>query len=383
VRLDRALNRVFDIMVFMEVLIMSNRMRMEFFVGQYLRILLFLVFALWCTCLLADPSRRGFGAIRCIDILSDVFGFGAIVSINDDHELRAKLEITDQQLADVRKTIKSESLNKANKVALESASRDYLKRVLTNTQADKLRLMYVKARLRSPDRFFTPLILYELGVEPRQAEKLSTAMRIQLEAVNKKLDKLITQAISDALPPEAQDIFWSFVGSNLAIDTNGSDWRKIAVLPQTSSIWQLTLGTSVVLPNELALSQQQQIGMKGLMDDEIAKALAGNPSSEVEVSTRLDDALSNQQRFAIVQKIQQNMIRGNLSLAVCPEISKHFNLSDDNVNVIKAELEEAKKQIFEIESACLLEASKTVLKTSPLQVKDDILRLAEGIWELK
>ena len=358
-------------------------MRLDFLVRRGLWISCFLVLALQCTCLQADGPKRGFGSIPCIDILSDVFGFGALVSIGNDEELRQKLEITDEQLADIRKTFKSQSLNKADKVALESASRTYLKKVLTKAQADKLRTIYLTARVGSPDGLFQPLILYEIGVETKQAEILSTAMNIQIEEVDQKLDKLITQAISDAFPPESQDILWSFVGSNFKINTNGSDWRKIAVLPQTNPIGQLTLGTLISIPNELALSQQQQMKMNDLLDELSAKAVTGNRSSAVEVSNRLDDILSNRQRFAIAQKIQQDMIRSNLTLAVCPEMARHFHLSDDDLNSIKAELEEANKQIMEVKSTCLLEATKTVLRTAPPQVKDKILGLADGIWDLK
>ena len=122
--------------------------------------------------------------------------------------------------------------------------------------------------------------------------------------------------------------------------------------------------------------------MNDLLDELSAKAVTGNRSSAVEVSNRLDDILSNRQRFAIAQKIQQDMIRSNLTLAVCPEMARHFHLSDDDLNSIKAELEEANKQIMEVKSTCLLEATKTILKTAPPQVQDRILGLTDGIWDL-
>ena len=357
-------------------------MRLDFLAKRAVWTSCFLVITLLCTRLQADGPKLEFGSIPCIDVLSDVFGFGALVSINNDHELRRKLEITDKQLSDIRMTFESKSLNKGDKVAMEAAAQAYLKKVLTEIQADKLRLTYVKVRFRSPDSLFEPMILHELEVEPEQAQKLYTAMRIQTEEVDTKLDKLIAQAISDAFRPETQDIFWSLVGSNFKIDTNGSDWEKIAVLPQTNPIGQLTLGTLIPLPNELALSLEQQKKMNDLLDELSAKAVTGNRSSAVEVSNRLDDILSNRQRFAIAQKIQQEMIRSNLTLAVCPEMARHFHLSDDDLILIKAELEEANKQIMEVKSTCLLEATKTVLRTAPPQVKDKILGLADGIWDL-
>ena len=362
---------------------MIKHLKIRIIVGRCLRILFFSVLAMLCTHLQADGPKLEFGSIPCVDVLSDVFGFGALVSINNDHELRRKLEITDQQLSDIRMTFESQSLNKGDKVATEAAAQAYLKKVLTEVQADKLRRTYVKVRFRSPARFFEPFILRELGVEPKQAKKITSALHLQLEEVNQKLDKLIIQAISDAFPPESQDILWSFVGSNFQINANGSDWRKISVLSVSNSIGQLTLGTLISMPNELVLSNQQCVRMNNLLDELSAKGLTGNRSSEVEVSRRLDDILTNQQRFAIVQKIQQGMIRRNLSLAVGPEMVKHFNLSDDNISLIKAELEEAKKQVSEVESICLLEASKKVLGMAPSKVKDDILRLADGIWDLK
>ena len=375
-------------------------MSLDFLAKRTLWTSCFLVLALLCNGLQADGPTRGFGSIPRVNTLSDVFGLGALLSINEDHELRRKLEITDEQLADIRETLQSVSLGIEGRTALESAprtypnlrggsrtaleseSRTYLNKVLTKAQADKIRIIYVNARFRYPDRLFEPLILHELEVEPEQVRKLYTAMRIQTEEVDTKLDKLITQAISDAFPPETQDILWSFVGSNFKINTNGSDWRKIAVLPQTNPIGQLTLGTLISIPNELALSQQQQMKMNDLLDELSAKAVTGNRSSAVEVSNRLDDILSNRQRFAIAQKIQQDMIRSNLTLAVCPEMARHFHLSDDDLNSIKAELEEANKQIMEVKSTCLLEATKTILKTAPPQVQDRILGLTDGIWDL-
>ena len=362
---------------------MIKHLKIRIIVGRCLRILFFSVLAMLCTHLQADGPKLEFGSIPCVDVLSDVFGFGALVSINNNHELRRKLEITDKQLSDIRMTFESQSLNKGEKVAMEAAAQAYLKKVLTEIQADKLRLTYVKVRFRSPDSLFEPLILHELEVEPEQAQKLYTAMRIQTEKVDTKLDKLITQAISDAFRLETQDVFWSFVGSNFKIDTNGSDWEKIAVLPQTNPIGQLTLGTLIPLPNELALSLEQQKKMNDLLDELSAKAVTGNRSTAVEVSHRLDDILSNRQRFAIAQKIQQEMIRSNLTLAICPEMARHFHLSDDDLNSIKAELEEANKQIMEVKSTCLLEATKTILKTAPPQVQDRILGLTDGIWDLK
>ena len=103
-------------------------MSLDFLAKRTLWTSCFLALAFLCTRLQADCPKLEFGSIPCIDVLSDVFGFGALVSINNNHELRRKLEITDKQLSDIRMTFESQSLNKGEKVAMEAAAQAYLKK---------------------------------------------------------------------------------------------------------------------------------------------------------------------------------------------------------------------------------------------------------------
>lgn len=338
-------------------------------IGQFLP-----VFAacLWGQSLFADDS-----------VLSQAYGIGALTLILQDDAFRQTVGITDEQLVDIRKTLIENKLFVGDEDSIDSLAKHYISKTLKEDQAKRLRMGLVKRRFRTPTDLFQPVFLTELGLERENAVKINDSIVVQHGIISKRLDKLRIDAINDVLSPDEQDIFWMFIGKEFIIAETGVNWKDIAILPELTSRRQLSLAPFMPIPQKIGLSTDQKKRLQDLNSEAMFKSAKGIMFQEAELSSKLDGILSESQRFAIVQSMQQEILRGDLLMVLRPEVTKRVHLKAEFVSMARAELTESKRMIEDVEALELTQLCKDALKAVPLPARKVITDLVDGVWNLK
>ncbi len=315
-------------------------------------------------------------------VLSAAYGLGALRWVANDAEIRKAISITDVQLTEVRNYLRDKSSFVGDEASDEANGRTFLKKILTLDQAKQIRIELVKSRIGTPGNLFSPSFLREFVGE-------EDAMRIYYDfaelnwKIIKNSDKLRIAAIKKALPQNAQDILWKFVGTEFSIDENGGDLQQISSwVPPTL---QMSQAPYLTMPsNKLELSSEQREQLRIKANDVQRKMVQGISFSRAELDREMDAILTLPQRFAVLQALNLLVVRSDLLIVCSPDMVKLYGLQDDVLSDVQARLSESKKNIEEMEKAQVILACNEVLaqKDVPLHVKTEIKQLAAGVWEL-
>ncbi|MFN7893568.1 MAG: hypothetical protein ACK5OC_24990 [Pirellula sp.] len=333
--------------------------------------------------ILAAFSNGSFSADE--SVLSQAYGLGGLKLIVEDNELRERLGIDDEQLAEIRSTLIEKKIFTGvigDGVAVESRARKYLSKALTSDQRNLLRVDVVKRRFRTPLGVFQTSFLKEIGLDREIAIGIQDAMVAKYRAISDKLDKLRTEAINEAFPPDVQSKIWKFAGKDFIVEDNGSNWKDIAVVPELNNRRQLALIQTTPLPEKILLSQEQRQCLDELNKEAFVRSAKGIVFSEDEISEKLDAILSGAQRFAILQCTQQQILRVDLLMVLRPEVLKRLDLSEVSLVEARAELAESKRRIEEIEAIELAHEFKKLLLDLPLPARQVVTDLVNGVWNL-
>jgi len=318
-------------------------------------------------------------------VLSQAYGLGGLNLIVRDKELQEKLALDENQLEDIKKTLVNKTLFTGiigDSAAIESRSKQYLSKVLTRDQGNLLRLEVVKREFKTPIRVFRASFLTEIGLDEEKAIEIETTSGIRYRAISDRLDKLRTEAINEAFPPDVQRTIWRFIGKDFMIEENGVSWTDIAVVPELNNRRQLALIQITPLPEKLLLSMEQRQRLDELNKVAFLRSAKGMVFGEDEISDKLDGILSHAQRYAIVQCMQQQILRVDLLMVFRPEVSKRLDLSEEALVEARAELAELKRRIEEIEALELAQEFKKLLLDIPLPARKVVTDLVNGVWNL-
>ena len=318
-------------------------------------------------------------------VLSQAYGLGGLNLIVRDNELREKLALDESQLEDIKKTLIDKTLFIGiigDRVAIESRSKQYLSKALTPDQGNLLRMEVVKREFKTPIGVFRASFLTELGLDEEKAIEIEATTGVKYRAISDKLDKLRTEAINEVFPPDVQRTIWQFIGKDFIIEENGVSWKDIAVVPELNNRRQLALIQITPLPEKLLLSIEQRQRLNELNKEAFLRSAKGIVFREDEISEKLDVILSQAQRYAIVQCMQQQILRVELLMVLRPEVSKRLELSEESLVEARAELVESKKRIEEIEAMELAQEFKKSLLDFPLPARKVVSELVNGVWNL-
>ncbi|MCY2984011.1 MAG: hypothetical protein NTY15_10280 [Planctomycetota bacterium] len=318
-------------------------------------------------------------------VLSQAYGLGGLNLIVRDNELQEKLALDKNQLEDIKKTLIDKKLVTGiigDRVAIETRAKQYLSKALTRDQVNLLRMEVVKREFKTPIRVFRASFLTELGMDEEKATEIETTSGIKYRAISDKLDKLRTEAINEAFPPNVQRTIWQFIGKDFILEENGVSWKDIAVVPELNNRRQLALIQITPLPEKLSLSMEQRQRLEELNKVAFLRSAKGMVFGEDEISEKLDGILSQGQRYAIVQCMQQQIFRVDLLMVFRPEVSKRLDLSEEALVEARAELAESKRRIEEIEDMELAQEFKKLLLDIPLPARKVVTDLVNGVWNL-
>lgn len=315
-------------------------------------------------------------------VLSTAHGLGGVNWIANDKDLRAKIEVSNEQLAEIRKFLSDKKIFVGDEAKDNETGKTFLNKVLTKNQAKLLRIELVNTRIGTPANLFSPIFLSEL-VESDDALLIYGEFAQRQKIIAKRIDKMRIEAIKTALPPNAQGVLWKFIGNEFSIQETDGDLEQISQwLPPVLQIQQAPYVAISAENLRLPVEKREKIRIVG---DEIRRKRAhGITCTRDELEQHLDSILSKSQRFVVVQSLNQEIVRSDLLMVVAPNMVKQYDLSDDGIAEARAELAEFKRIIADYEMAQMIQACGEVLrlKVVPAHVKNEIMELVADVWQL-
>jgi hypothetical protein len=308
-------------------------------------------------------------------VLSTAHGLGGVNWIANDKDLRGKIEVSDEQLAEIRKFLSDKKVFVGDETKDNETGTSFLNKVLTKNQAKLLRIEVVRTRIGTPANLFSPIFLSEL-VESADAQRIYGEFAQRQKIIAERIDKLRIQAIKTALPPSAQGALWKFIGNEFSIEETDGDLEHISQwLPPVLQIQQAPY--VAISAEKLRLPVEKREELRIVADEIRRKKAHGISCTRDELEQHLDSILSKSQRFVVVQSLNQEIVRSDLLMVVAPNMVKQYDLSDDGIAEARAELVEFKEIIAEYEMAQVIQACGEVLrlKVVPAHVKKEIMGL--------
>ena len=134
----------------------------------------------------------------------------------------------------------------------------------------------------------------------------------------------------------------------------------------------------------MRLSVEQREQLRSFAEEVRRKKAHGILCTRNELEQHLDLILSKSQRFAVVQSLNQQLVRSDLLMVVSPNMVRQYDLSVEGIADARAELAESKRIIAETEMVQVIQACGEVLrlKDVPSHVKKEIMELVADVWEL-
>lgn len=314
--------------------------------------------------------------------MSTAYGLGGLNWIAYDAELRGKIAINEGQLTDIRKFLSDKKVFVGDEAKDNATGKTYLNKVLTKNQAKLLRIELVKTRIGTPSNLFLPVFLSEL-VGSDDALRIYGEFAQRQKIIAERIDKMRIEAIKTALPPNAQDILWKFIGNEFSIEETGGDLEQIS--QYLSPLLQIEQASNVAISAEkMRLSVEQREQLRSVADEVRRKKAHGILCTRNELEQHLDLILSKSQRFVVIQSLNQQLVRSDLLMVVSPNMARQYDLSVEGISDARAELAESKRIIAETEMVQVIQACGEVLrlKDVPSHVNKEIMELVAEVWEL-
>ena len=257
-------------------------------------------------------------------------------------------------------------------------------RILSIDQVGIVRKSVLKRRFLTPLHLFDINFLSELGLtedEIVSITKMVVPFGIELQ---KSLDLMRISAlelITKELPLESADLFWQFFGRSLETKSEDAEWETICVLVEASVEKQLNLAIGMQLPKELELTKEQRSEVRELENEWRMKEIKGDLANRtVTVSKQLDRVLSKRQRYALVQRIQQQTLRSDLLVAIRPEVVKRLGIDPKIAGEFKAQLIVIDQDIKRSQLARQMEFFMKAIAILPATKRYTIIDLFDGVW---
>lgn len=331
-------------------------------------------------------------------ILSTAYGLRGLNWISNDPALRNKLSITEEQLTAIRNVLNDKKLfadvkpktsdsipfdGKLLEDQYDAIGKTHLRKILTIDQLDLLRLEAVKTRIVVPAALFEQSFLKEFELESDQVSKILGSFSEKQREISRRLDKLRIHAIKQALPSDALDVVWKFVGNEFSVVENGEDIELVSEFLRLSPAFQALRAPHTFIPNgKIEITPQQRERLRAIAKEVQRKQARRISIADEEISSELDAILSKSQRFALIQCLHLEYVRGDLLVVVNPGAARYYELSDESLAEVKAKLSESQKMIKEIEDAEVTKACSEILKEVPEPPQTKIRELIKGVWKL-
>lgn len=326
-------------------------------------------------------SYGGIASAQAKKVISEINGVAALRSLLSDKPLQKNLAMSDEQIAALTRSFDELGNLGAAWDKGQSTAYDSLVRVLRRDQMTGLRIENVKRQFQSRLKLFEQQFLLDLGLDEQLIVEIRAKLSPLFEKLAKQIDDLSIQCLKDSLSPNEQEILWRFIGEDLKIVPQEDSWERIAVLPAASIERQLMMASTSLLQGELAITLSQRKELRDLKKEVlIARAQKLEKPDLTEISKRLDNLLRKSQRFAIVQRIQQQEIQADILVVMHPQILKHFNLSEDGVAQTRSELSNAKVELLKARKILEFEVFEKALATLPDPFRKSLLELIDGVW---
>jgi hypothetical protein len=315
-------------------------------------------------------------------VLTIVNGIGALNELSLNRQRQLEVEITADQLNEIKKATDNKKLFSGTLSQKNGIAKRELERILTSKQLDIVRKTSLRKRFVTPLHSIDRVFLLEIGMTVVEIDAAKKFIDVGARDIFESIDRLRVSSIKglDELDPKQVDRLWEIFGSDLVVNGKDSDWRDIAVLSESRDIGkQLALAPVMLLPPNLELSTEQRIKLGELQTRELTiEAKSPKLDRRGEISVQLDSILTKIQRYAIVQRMQQQVLRADLMVLIRPELTKDLGLDAIEVESVKAKLTEMNREISRIQ----LENQIALLEKCavPSAKWKTFLSLVDGVW---
>lgn len=275
-----------------------------------------------------------------------------------------------------------------NRIALrimrDKLIKERLEEILDPHQRSLIRIHVLK------DHYFSPAnimrrdasLLIELGMSEEEfatiVENTSPKIKGVLDEV-KHLVKDSLDSITSTLSEDKANKIWDLFGRDfMSLPRSGLSWDQIQVLPQTGPKNQLMFASTLVLDDDLKLSQSQTIDIVRIQNREIVN-FVGDRSAEI--SNDLERILSKSQRSAIVLGLQRNMLVSDMRVLSSREVIKFVGLEKEEVVVVREMANDAARRVQDFRFEKEMELLKRETRHMPNDFQKKLAELVEGVWK--
>jgi hypothetical protein len=256
--------------------------------------------------------------------------------------------------------------------------------ILDPEQLSLRRIHFLRERFNAPASIFnsSATLLLELGMPEEQFRSMQASVLSKNTDIRTRMNTMVTNSlvsVAASLSEAQASRLWQLFGRDLnSLPRSEFRWQEIQVLPNTSAKDQLRMSRIIILPDDLKLSSSQVLKINELENVELTK-LAQDRSSEV--SAELDRLLSKEQRSAIVQGMQRNLLLGELTVVLSPEVVKHIGIEGGRLEVIQSIVTEDAKMVRSYQLEKQMELLRSEISVMPMDFQVKLMKLLEGVWE--
>ena len=279
---------------------------------------------------------------------------------------------------------KPASFNELRKMR-EKLVRERLAEILDPRQLSLRRVLVLRDVYGSPESLFRKdaKLLIELGMTEEQFSMIVDDVSPQFRDIGVKVNELVVTSLDSIAAMLAEDKanrLWNLFGKDfLSQPRSEFQWKEIQVLPNSEPWNQLMEAVTVVLDNDLKLSQSQLAELIPLRDREFINRL-NNRSKENDVSDHLDRILSKAQRSAIVQRLQRGALVSNMKVLLAPEVGKYVRLEKEDADLIAEVVDEATQRIRDFRITAEMDLLRRSTRHMPKHYQEQLEELLEGVW---
>jgi hypothetical protein len=343
-------------------------------------------------------SRRAFNGLRG-DVLSCISGSRALYEITDLKRWQELLHVNSTNLEELKKLKNGSQI--AEKVQLIAKSKgiedpreldglrerlvaEAMAEILDPDQLALRRVHFLRELYNEPTSLFnsSATLLLELGMSEEQFKQMQAGARGKTKDIRDRVNGLFAKAIDSAAAylSEAQaSRLWQLFGRDFNSPPRSEvGWKEIQVLPNTNAKSQLAMARIIILADDMKLSPKQILSLIELENVELRNF---ERDRSLEISADLDRVLSKEQRAAIVQGMQRNLLLGDLLVVLSPEVVKYIGIEKDKLVSIQSLILDDAKTIQDFQFEKQMEVLKSELSIMPFDFQAKVMKLLEGVWE--